>query len=1062
MKTHLSLISLGCSAVLVGSIHAGNIDWDGDANGDFNNAGNWFGNSNPAGFGGWVFTNNLVLDFNNSSAATLNYNYGAWNNIGDISVAATFDDVFSGPVTWNGDGNGLNFNQRLENYSTLDLTFGTMKFSGAKSGATQIELNPVNGNLTFSSSSAIFNDNSRPYRVFGDNGKTLTLNTTLGVGPTAANVNLSVEQNSVVIIGAAQTYTGDTTIKAGRIELDANGSVAGAIKQGNTVGTLGAELRLTDADGGFTENATLTVNAGAAGYATRIISSANTSGINTLSGNVIMNAITSINTAVGGTLNLSGVLSGAGNFSTAGAGTLRLSGTSANTYTGIMTIASGTTLEIDKTNVAAIANQRVALVNGTVKWLQAGVANNSAQFTVNAGGLLDLNGNNASFAYSGNERLTLSGGTIQTGAGIWTMTGNNATNAGLVNGTTVSTITGNVDFGGADRSTTVFDNASGVDFNLAANLTDASSGATVRAMVYSAGSGSPEIVLGGNNAYRGQTTINIGLTIYADHANVLGTATSGGTFNSNGTLVTAGATLALRGGLTYAPETLRLNFSTVPGLRSISGNNVWAGTIGNPGGSNTLPAILQVEADSLTVTGSMVEFLNSSRNLAKTGPGALIYDNAANNIAGSIFVNSGVFAFKPAGEVNVRGGNSVLNGGVVAAPDNITLALGVGNNQVRFGPNGGGFAAYGANMAVDVSGVATLVWGGSTLTQLPVLRQVSGMATFPNPIYFGGTGYTGSETVTITGGGGTGATGTITVSGGTITGFTLTNPGSGYTSDPMVVVGAPTADGGTANFLANNAPLILNSAFSAHILTLNDNIDLASSGASFTGQREIHVLDNPASVDDFVIMAGVISSSKSGVGISKTGNGTLKLAAANTYSGSTNVSAGKLEISGSGSAVSSSAINVSGGTLLLDGAGDRIGNGAPVTLSGGKLEFSGSVTEDMGTLMISGPSTMDLGTGSVVATFDNSASLTWSGVLKVWNWTSGTDQLFFSLPTGLTSTQAGTVAFYSGDNDTGYLGQGSILPSGELAPVPEPTAVLAVGVLGCLIFRREMKRQRVR
>ena len=1060
MKFPHLLVSLGCSAVLATSLHAGNIDWDGDANGDFNNGANWFGNSNPSGFGGWVFSNNLVLDFNNSSSSTLNYNYGAWNNIGDISLAATFDDIYSGPITWNGDGTGLNFNQRLENYSAQDLIIGTMKFSGAKIGAAQIELNPVNGNLTFSSSSAIFNDNSKPYRVFGDNGKTLTLNTTLGVGTTAANVNLSVEQNSIVIIGAAQTYTGDTTIKAGRIEFDANGSVGGAIKLGNTTGTVGAELRLTDADGGFTENAILTVNAGAAGYATRIISSTNSSGINTLSGNVVMNGVTTINIASGGTLNLGGVLSGAGNFSTSGAGTLRLSGTAANTYTGIMTIASGTTLEIDKTNVAAIANTRQASVNGTVKWLQAGVAGNTAQFTVNAGAVLDLNGNNASFAYSGNERLTLSGGTIQTGAGTWTMTGNNATNNGLINGTTVSNITGNVDLGGANRSTTVVDNVSGVDFNFAANITDASSGATARSMLYFAGSGTPEIVLSGNNNYRGQTTINSNVTIFADHENALGAATAGGSYNTNGTLVADG-TLALRGGITYAAETVRMNYSIIPALRSVSGNNVWTGVLENPGGSSTLPAIVQVEADSLTVTGSMAAFANATRSLSKTGTGALIYDNAANNMAGGLFVNGGMFAFKPAGEINVRGGNSVINGGVVAAPDNISLALGTGNNQVRFGPSGGGFAAYGADITVDFSGVSTLVWGGSTVSQVPVLKQVGGVVTVQSPIYFGGTGYTGSEVVTISGGGGTGATGTITVVGGTVAAFTLTNAGSGYTSDPSVTIGAPTSDGGTANFLANNAPLILNSVFSSHVLTMNDNIDLAASGAGFTGQREIRVLENPGSADDFAMMAGVISSSKSGVGIDKTGAGTLRITTANTYSGPTNVTAGKLELTGSGSMVTSNAINVSGGTLLLNGSGDRIGDAAPMSLSGGMLQFSGTANEDMGTLLISGPTTIDLGSGNVVATFDDSSSLTWTGVLKIWNWTSGTDQIFFSLPTGLTTSQAASVAFYSGSNDTGYLGQGTLLPSGELTPVPEPAATMTAGVLGCLIFLRETRRRRV-
>lgn len=51
----------------------------------------------------------------------------------------------------------------------------------------------------------------------------------------------------------------------------------------------------------------------------------------------------------------------------------------------------------------------------------------------------------------------------------------------------------------------------------------------------------------------------------------------------------------------------------------------------------------------------------------------------------------------------------------------------------------------------------------------------------------GGTGGTdGTYPLTITGGGGSGATGTFTVAGGTMTAITITNPGTGYTSNPSI------------------------------------------------------------------------------------------------------------------------------------------------------------------------------------------------------------------------------------------------------------------------------------
>lgn len=65
----------------------------------------------------------------------------------------------------------------------------------------------------------------------------------------------------------------------------------------------------------------------------------------------------------------------------------------------------------------------------------------------------------------------------------------------------------------------------------------------------------------------------------------------------------------------------------------------------------------------------------------------------------------------------------------------------------------------------------------------------------------GGTGYTGTPTVTFSAApaGGTTATGTVTVVGGVITGVVITNPGSGYVTAPTVTFsGAGTGAAGTA------------------------------------------------------------------------------------------------------------------------------------------------------------------------------------------------------------------------------------------------------------------------
>jgi len=70
-----------------------------------------------------------------------------------------------------------------------------------------------------------------------------------------------------------------------------------------------------------------------------------------------------------------------------------------------------------------------------------------------------------------------------------------------------------------------------------------------------------------------------------------------------------------------------------------------------------------------------------------------------------------------------------------------------------------------------------------------------------------GLGYTGTPDVQIVGGGGSGATATAVVSGGVVTGVKLTATGTGYTSEPTVLIGQVTP-GGTAGGAINQIIII--------------------------------------------------------------------------------------------------------------------------------------------------------------------------------------------------------------------------------------------------------------
>ena len=73
------------------------------------------------------------------------------------------------------------------------------------------------------------------------------------------------------------------------------------------------------------------------------------------------------------------------------------------------------------------------------------------------------------------------------------------------------------------------------------------------------------------------------------------------------------------------------------------------------------------------------------------------------------------------------------------------------------------------------------------------IAQMAGNFVVGATITAGGSGYTSSPTVTITGGGGGNAGGVSQVSGGAVTGITITNAGFGYTNPPTIQIVPPPA-----------------------------------------------------------------------------------------------------------------------------------------------------------------------------------------------------------------------------------------------------------------------------
>jgi autotransporter-associated beta strand protein len=261
----------------------------------------------------------------------------------------------------------------------------------------------------------------------------------------------------------------------------------------------------------------------------------------------------------------------------------------------------------------------------------------------------------------------------------------------------------------------------------------------------------------------------------------------------------------------------------------------------------------------------------------------------------------------------------------------------------------------------------------------------------------------------------------------------------GYTLANLVEMWQDTTISGTGslNFSGN---FVLKG--SNHTLTIDNSAPTTFSGASITTDADQTLTYNVTSGSGGATVSGVMQNSGNSIlAITKTGGGTLTLSGNNTYTGRT---------------------TISGGTLMLASA-NRIADASPMTLSGGTFN-TGGFNETVGALTLTANSVINLGFSSGTLRFAASNGLfTSSTTLSIYNWTSGSDHLFFGTNnSSLDSGQLGQISFYS-DSGGNFLGTGTFTGTqGELVPIPEPTAVaVALGVLG-LIGWRERRRIRRR
>ena len=393
------------------------INWDGDNPiGNFSYCDNWYGNSCPTGFGGFNYSNELQFNFRNNASQTSTYFDLGWQNIKSLIYMGTYGS--STPLS--GNGNGLNFDIKVENNSSFPQTVN-IPLSGAKNGSTVIELNPVNADLTIGG--ILFNDNNKVINIYGSNSKVLKLNNYI-VGN--GSVNLNIKQNSKVVLNydmssQASAFSGGVNIDIGEFWFEQGASINGGTIKVGTGNANVAKLYISDADGGTTVNNAITVPASSTNS---FIGGLNTSGTNIFSGTLTLSAPVTLEAWSGGAVNFTGGIGGSvavniGRISGAGTATINYI-TNTKTYSGLTTINAGALLKISS--------------GGTIP--------STNNITVNSSGTLQVSTNQTLNTLVNNGTIIIDPGVILTVgsiSGTGTITGSSTSNL-IITGTTSTTL----------------------------------------------------------------------------------------------------------------------------------------------------------------------------------------------------------------------------------------------------------------------------------------------------------------------------------------------------------------------------------------------------------------------------------------------------------------------------------------------------------------------------------------------------------------------------------------------------------------------------------------------
>lgn len=938
--------------------------------------------------------------------------------VGDVVNDATFqfNQDFSGTFAGQISGSGI-----VQMFSTPGTGVVTLTGNNTYTGFTRIFSGTLNvsadNNLGAAATEIrLQGTGTLQYGAGFASARNILLNTTGG----SIDTNGFNSSISGVVSGSGALIKSGT----GTLTLSGTNTNTGGITVTGGALSVSADANLGNASGGLTlDGGTLQYGAG--------FSSARTVALGAGGGSVDTNSFTST---------LSGVVSGTGGLTKSGAGTLTLSGT--NTYTGGTTVTGGILSISADTNLGGIGG--ITLNGGTLRFSTA--VTTSRAVVLGAGnGTVDTGAStiNLQGGISGAGALTKIGAGTLSLSGTSSYTGGTTVSAGTLRGDTTSLRGDIINNGTVNFNQNVTGTYSGVMSGTGA-LTKTLSGT---------------VTLSGANTYSGGTTISAG-TIVASASNNLGTGTvtlNGGTLQAGNTFdLTTSVVLGASNG-TVNTNGFTLGLSSISGTGSLTKNG--AGTL-RLDGSNTYTGGTTVNLGTLRVTTSSV-----TGNIALGASTSLLFNQSTSGTYSGVVSGAGTLQKYGTGSVTLTGTNTytgdtrIYVGTLVASADN-----NLGDVSSLLSLDGGAFqygAGFSSARAVAVNAASTIDTNGFDST-------LSGVVSGTGALTKSGTGtltlsgtntYTGGTTITAgtiaIGAGNNLGTGALTLNGGTLQ-YT-----AGFNYGGATSIGA---SGGTINsdFTSGLTGVLSGSG----ALTKTGTGQLSLTGANtYTGLLTVSagaVTTNTGSFAADVVNnatfsfsqnnAGTFANTISGTGIvqmfSSGGTGVVTLTGNNTYTGTTRILSGAINVSSDANLGGAAAtIQLQGGTLqygagfssarsvILNASSSVDTNGFNSTLSG-VVSGSNLLTKTgAGTLTLSGTNTNTGGitvTGGTVSVSAD-ANMGASGAIALNGGTLQTTATFATSRAISTGASNGTVNIASGDfTSNGVIsGAGSLTKTGS-------------------------------